>query len=78
MTEHAANADAVAAETLGRARRLTQRVTRLLHAILGAPDYERYLAHERACHPDHVPLSRDEFVRERLTARYERPGARCC
>ena len=56
---------------LGRARAL-------LHAIVGAPDYERYVAHVRACHPDREPMTRDEFARERLAARYDRPGARCC
>jgi uncharacterized short protein YbdD (DUF466 family) len=59
--------------------RLTvDRVGRVLRTILGAPDYERYVAHVRACHPDRAPMSRDEFARERLAARYERPGARCC
>lgn len=46
--------------------------------IIGAPDYERYVAHMRGAHPDEPVLSRDAFMRERLAARYERPGARCC
>jgi uncharacterized short protein YbdD (DUF466 family) len=50
----------------------------VLHAILGAPDYERYVAHVRTCHPERTPMTRDEFARERLEARYDRPGARCC
>ena len=53
-------------------------VRRVLHAIVGAPDYERYVAHVRACHPDRVPMTREEFARERLEARYNRPGSRCC
>jgi uncharacterized short protein YbdD (DUF466 family) len=53
-------------------------VRRVLHAIIGAPDYERYLAHVRECHPDRVPMTREEFARERLEARYNRPGSRCC
>ena len=59
-------------------RPLLARAGRLLRAILGAPDYERYQAHVRAHHPGHTPLTRDEFARERLAARYDRPGARCC
>jgi len=46
--------------------------------IIGVPDYERYVAHVREHHPDEPVLSRDAFMRERLAARYERPGARCC
>ena len=46
--------------------------------IIGAPDYARYLAHQRAKHPDATPLSREEFVRERVRARYEGTGSRCC
>jgi uncharacterized short protein YbdD (DUF466 family) len=46
--------------------------------IIGAPDYDRYVAHMRERHPGEPVLSRDAFTRERLAARYERPGARCC
>lgn len=51
---------------------------RILHRIIGAPDYEGYVAHATRCHPDRPPLSRDEFVRQRLEDRYSRPGSRCC
>jgi uncharacterized short protein YbdD (DUF466 family) len=51
---------------------------RVLRRILGAPDYERYLAHAQSHHPESLPLTRDEFVRSRLEDRYNRPGARCC
>jgi uncharacterized short protein YbdD (DUF466 family) len=51
---------------------------RVVRAMMGAPDYERYLAHVRARHPDLEPLSHEAFVRERLEARYSRPGSRCC
>ena len=46
--------------------------------IIGAPDYDHYVAHMREHHPGEPVLSRDAFMRERLAARYERPGARCC
>ena len=59
-------------------RRLTGDVGRVLRAIIGAPDYERYLAHAAARHPDCQPLTRDEFARQRLESRYSRPGSRCC
>lgn len=53
-------------------------VARALHRILGAPDYETYLAHHARCQASAPPLSREEFVRHRLDARYSRPDARCC
>ena len=55
-----------------------ERAARALRAILGAPDYERYLAHIRERHPGETPLSREEFARQRLDDRYSKPGTRCC
>ena len=55
-----------------------QRVARVIRAVLGAPDYEQYLAHMREHHPDAVPLTLAEFTRQRTDDRYNRPGARCC
>ncbi|HEY7895688.1 MAG TPA: YbdD/YjiX family protein [Gemmatimonadaceae bacterium] len=51
---------------------------RVARTVVGAPDYERYLAHMRRRHPLDRPLTRDEFARARMTDRYDRPGARCC
>jgi uncharacterized short protein YbdD (DUF466 family) len=50
----------------------------LLRRIIGAPDYECYLAHLAARHPEATPLSRDAFARDALARRYDRPGSRCC
>jgi uncharacterized short protein YbdD (DUF466 family) len=55
-----------------------QTVATVLRALVGAPDYERYVAHMQASHPQCAPMTRDEFARERLSARYDRPGSRCC
>ena len=63
---------------LGRLRRVMRTMQGPLRTVIGVPDYERYLAHVRRHHPDIAPLSREAFVRERLDARYARPGARCC
>jgi uncharacterized short protein YbdD (DUF466 family) len=54
------------------------RALHVIRTIVGAPDYARYLAHQRAKHPDATPLSREEFARERERARYEGTGSRCC
>jgi uncharacterized short protein YbdD (DUF466 family) len=55
-----------------------RRAADIVRRVIGVPDYERYLAHVRECHPGAEPMSRDEFARERLKSRYERPGSRCC
>ncbi len=59
--------------------------SRLLHKCLqtarlaiGIPDYEAYVAHRRAHHPGERVMSREEFFRERLAARYRRGSSRCC
>ena len=51
---------------------------RVIRQIIGVPDYERYVAHHRAVHPGCEPLPREAFMRERLEARYNRPGSKCC
>lgn len=55
-----------------------RRVAKVVRTIIGAPDYERYLAHVKECHPGQPPMSRDEFSESRLEARYNQPGNRCC
>jgi uncharacterized short protein YbdD (DUF466 family) len=61
-----------------RLRAMTGAVRDAVARVLGVPDYGAYLAHINSAHPEIVPLSRAEFVTERLTVRYSRPGARCC
>ena len=55
-----------------------ERVLRVIRSIIGAPDYERYVAHMESHHPGCAVMSRDEFMRQRLESRYSRPGSRCC
>ncbi len=61
-----------------RAREGARRAAGVLRAVIGAPDYGRYVAQVAEHHPGTAPLSRDEFANARLRARYERPGSRCC
>lgn len=58
--------------------RQVHRIARVIRRIIGAPDYDAYLAHQRRCHPQCAPLSREAFARDVLTRRYETPGNRCC
>ncbi len=50
-----------------------------VEVMVGLPDYERYVAHVRATHPDGDVLSRDAFFRARQEARFGSGGGlRCC
>jgi uncharacterized short protein YbdD (DUF466 family) len=49
-----------------------------IRAVLGAPDYERYLAHMRTAHPGDRVMSETEFTHTWMNDRYNRPGTRCC
>jgi uncharacterized short protein YbdD (DUF466 family) len=55
-----------------------RRVLRVVRTVIGAPDYDRYIAHMRDHHPGCEVASRDEFMTQRLESRYSRPGSRCC
>ena len=59
-------------------RRLFAALTSALRRIAGAPSYDLYLAHMRVRHPDATPMCERDFVAARLSARYDKPGARCC
>ena len=59
-------------------RNFLRRVAAVVRSVIGAPDYDRYLAHVRTCHPGTAPMTRAEFERSRLHDRYSRPGQRCC
>jgi uncharacterized short protein YbdD (DUF466 family) len=79
MAPAASDSRVVAATTLGaRLGRRLGRIAAAVRAVVGAPDYDAYVAHLRERHPDARPLTRAEFVDARLRARYERPGSRCC
>lgn len=60
------------------ARELIRTAAYVVQRVIGVPDYERYAAHMRAHHPGVEPMSREEFMRQRLVDRYSKPGARCC
>jgi len=61
-----------------RVAELFRRLGVIVRRVIGAPDYERYVAHVRRAHPAATPLTRDAFARDVLARRYERPGSRCC
>ncbi|MGQ0713146.1 MAG: YbdD/YjiX family protein [Gemmatimonadaceae bacterium] len=56
---------------------LIRSFVRALRVVVGAPRYDAYRAHVARHHPDRTPMTRAEFERARLEARYETPS-RCC
>lgn len=54
------------------------RTASFVRAVLGVPDYERYLAHMRSAHPGDRVMSETEFRHTRMNDRYNRAGSRCC
>jgi uncharacterized short protein YbdD (DUF466 family) len=68
----------VTPSALSTLRVRAQRLGVVIRRIIGAPDYERYLAHVAHRHPSDAPLSREDFARDALARRYDRPGSRCC
>jgi uncharacterized short protein YbdD (DUF466 family) len=57
---------------------LVAAAARTLRTILGVPDYDRYVEHCCAHHPEALPMTRDQFATEVLERKYSRPGTRCC
>jgi uncharacterized short protein YbdD (DUF466 family) len=55
-----------------------RRTAETARLMLGVPDYEAYVAHLAAVHPEAAALSRDAFFRKRQAARYGSGGLRCC
>ena len=64
--------------TVAGVRDTIRRAAAVLRRVIGVPDYEVYLAHVRACHPDAQPMTRQQFEESRLHDKYSRPGQRCC
>ncbi|AJC20604.1 YbdD/YjiX family protein [Pandoraea pulmonicola] len=61
---------------LGKVGRYLGQAMRLM---VGLPDYDTYVAHMRATHPDRPVMSYEAFFRERQEARYGgKSGGRCC
>ncbi|MCC4117304.1 YbdD/YjiX family protein [Aromatoleum toluclasticum] len=46
--------------------------------MVGLPDYDTYVAHMKATHPDRPVMSYEAFFRERQEARYGGGTGRCC
>ena len=63
------------ADSIRRGWRILAQAARL---AVGVPDYDAYVAHVRARHPDRTPMDPNAFHAERMQARYGRGRSRCC
>lgn len=60
---------------------LWRRAVQMARLMVGVPDYQAYVEHRRAHHPDEPVMSYTEFFRERQDARYNVGKGRfrgCC
>jgi uncharacterized short protein YbdD (DUF466 family) len=56
---------------------LVLRTASFMRAVLGVPDYGRYLSHMREAHPGDRVMTETEFRHARMNDRYNRTS-RCC
>ncbi len=77
---HAAQADVlpIPARWMGSLEQAGRYLGQSLRLMVGVPDYDVYLKHMQATHPDGVPMSYEAFFRERQEARYGGKLGRCC
>jgi uncharacterized short protein YbdD (DUF466 family) len=61
-----------------RIARLWRALATATRRIAGVPDYDAYVAHLKAKHPERTIPPRATFVADRLQARYRGGGGRCC
>jgi uncharacterized short protein YbdD (DUF466 family) len=58
---------------------IVRRVSQTADLMVGLPDYDTYVAHVTARHPEIEAMTREAFFRERQAARYGAKGnLRCC
>jgi uncharacterized short protein YbdD (DUF466 family) len=55
-----------------------RRLVQTARLSCGVPDYDVYVAHLRAHHPERRVPTYAEFFRDRQAARYKGTGGRCC
>lgn len=54
-----------------------RQVWQYLRQVSGDDAYERYLAHQRATHPDQAPMTREQYFRRRQDEKWSKVS-RCC
>ena len=62
----------------GRLKALVARIKETSRLMVGIPDYDRYVEHLSANHPEQPIMSYREFFDNRQQARYGKGMKRCC
>ncbi len=57
---------------------LSTQIAATARLMVGVPDYDAYVTHMRASHPDDAPMDYTTFFRARQDARYGGSQSRCC
>ncbi len=65
-------------ELSGELRTAGRYLGQALRLMVGLPDYDTYVAHIRATHPERAVMTYEEFFRERQNARYGSGAGKCC
>lgn len=63
---------------LDKLKRLYQKSDRFVSLLVGMRSYDKYVEHMRTKHPEREILSRKDFFKEALEARYNGGVNRCC
>lgn len=63
---------------LDKLRKLYQKSDRFVSLLVGMRSYDKYVEHMKFKHPEREILSRADFFKEALEARYNGGVTRCC
>ncbi len=63
---------------LDKLKTLYQRSDRFVSLLVGMRSYDKYVEHMKTKHPEREILSRKDFFKESLEARYNGGVTRCC
>lgn len=66
------------ANLLDKFKSLYQKSDRFINLLVGMPSYDKYVEHMKKKHPEQNILSRREFFKQSLEARYNGGVMRCC
>ncbi|TQR60215.1 KCU-star family selenoprotein [Campylobacter troglodytis] len=63
---------------LDKLKALYQKSDRFVSLLVGMRSYDKYVEHMQTKHPERTILSRKDFFKEALEARYNGGVTRCC
>ena len=57
---------------------MLRKVLGVVRRLMGMPDYDGFIEHVRACHPERAVPSEREYYDQYLERRYGSGTSRCC